>query len=239
MLIVLVGAEKQEKIRLDENAREPDNTQVSLGGADDGGEVTLVLALDFLDSDNSGGLLVNYSTETGLALDDDVGDTHLAAESGDEDDKFDGIDIMGDDDESGLLGLDEGNDVVKAILHEQGLLGVLYRTRVRDRTTMRIEEIYLGVLLLILGSGSGGGQKTGLLVLFGFGAVLVKELEELSGGVLVQSVRELSNGGGDFETLVEDDLLALKADVFGPLDETGQIGLGADILAYKYDKTVM
>jgi len=227
------------RIRSRKDEREADNTQVSLGGADDGGEVALVFALDFLDSDDSGGLLVNYSTETGLALDDDVRDTHLAAESGDEDDEFDRIDIVGNDDESGLLGLDEGNDVVKAILHEQGLLRVLYRTRVRDRTTMRIEEIYLGVLLLILGSGSGGGQKTGLLVLFRFGAVLVKELEELSGGVLVQSVRELGNGGGDFETLVEDDLLALKADVFGPLDEAGQIGLGADVLAYKHDKRVM
>ena len=112
MLVVLVSAEKKGNIRSNEDAREADNTQVSLGGADDGGEVALVLALDFLDSDDSGGLLVDYSTETGLALDDDVGNTHLAAEGRDEDDEFDGINIMGNDDESGLLGLDEGNDVV-------------------------------------------------------------------------------------------------------------------------------
>jgi hypothetical protein len=122
LLVVLVGAEKQEKIRLDEDARDPDNTQVSLGSTDDGSEVTLVLALDFLDSDESGGLLVDYSTETGLALDDDIRDTHLAAESGQEDDELDGIDIMSDDDESGLLGLDEGHDVIKAVFHEQRLL---------------------------------------------------------------------------------------------------------------------
>jgi hypothetical protein len=127
LLVVLIGAEKKEKISSDEDAREADNSQVSLGSADDGGEVTLVFALDFLDSDDSGGLLVDYGTETGLALDDHIRDTHLAAESGDEDDEFDGIDIMGDDDESGFLGLDEGNDVVKAVFHEQGLLGVLHR----------------------------------------------------------------------------------------------------------------
>jgi hypothetical protein len=45
-------------------------------------------------------------------------------------------------------------------------------------------------------------------------------------------MRELGNGGGNLETLVEDDLLALKADVFGPLDEAGQVGLGTDVLAY-------
>jgi len=69
--------------------------------------------------------------------------------------------------------------------------------------------------------------------LFGFGAVLVKELEELGCGVLVQSVGELCNGGGDLEALVEDDLLALKADILRPLDEASQVGLGTDVLAYK------
>ena len=63
--------------------------------------------------------------ETSLALDDDVGDTHLAAESGEEDDELDGVDVMGNDDESGLLGLDEGDAVVETVLYEEGLLRVL------------------------------------------------------------------------------------------------------------------
>ncbi len=41
---------------------------------------------------------------------------------------------------------------------------------------------------------------------------------------------ELSNGGRDLEALVQDDLLALKANVFGPFDEAGQVSLGLDIL---------
>jgi hypothetical protein len=186
LLVVLVGAEKKEKINPNEETREASgNTQVSFGGADDGGEVTLVFALDLLDSDDSGGLLMDYSAETGLALDDDVRHTHLAAESRNEDDKFDGVHIMGDDDESGFLGFDEGNDVVKTVFDEQGLLGVLHRPRIRDCTTMKMQISYLGVLLLILGSRGGGGQKTGFLVLLGLRAVLVKKLEQLSGGVLV------------------------------------------------------
>ena len=99
--------------------------QVGLSGADKGSEFTLVLRLNVLESDDGGGLLVDDSTETGLALDDDVGDTHLAAESGEEDNKLDGVNIVGDDDKGSLLGLDEGNTVVQTVLDEEGLLRVL------------------------------------------------------------------------------------------------------------------
>ena len=102
-----------------------------------------------------------------------------------------------------------------------------------DYTTMKFNKSHLCVLLLLLGSRSSSGQKTGLLILLGLGAVLVKEFEQLSGGVLVQSVRELRDGGGNLETLVEDNLLALKADILGPFDEAGQVGLGANVLTYK------
>ena len=86
-------------------------------------------------------------------------------------------------------------------------------------------------LFLVLGDSCGGSLKTGLLLSDSLGPVLVKQLEELSSGVLVESVRKLSDGGGDLETLVEDDLLALKADVFGPFDEAGKISAMLDVLA--------
>ena len=86
--------------------------------------------------------------------------------------------------------------------------------------------------LLLLSGGLGGSLKTSLLLLLGLGAVLVKELEQLGSSVLVEGVGELSNGRGDLETLVEDNLLALKANIFGPLDEASQVGLGLDILTY-------
>ena len=107
--------------------------QVGLGGADEGGELALVLAVDVLEGHNGGGLLVDDRTETGLALDDDVWVTHLAAEGGEEDDELDGVDIVGDDDERCLLGLDEGDAVVQAVLDEVGLLGALNRVRERKK----------------------------------------------------------------------------------------------------------
>ena len=65
------------------------------------------------------------SSEAGLALDNGIGDTHLAAESGEEDNELDGVDIVSDDDERRLLGLNEGNTVIEAVLDEQRLLRVL------------------------------------------------------------------------------------------------------------------
>ena len=65
---------------------------------------------------------MNDRTETGLALDDGVGDTHLAAESREEHNELDGVDIVRDDDERGLLGLDKGDGMVKTVLDEERLL---------------------------------------------------------------------------------------------------------------------
>jgi hypothetical protein len=87
--------------------------------------------------------------------------------------------------------------------------------------------------------------------------VLVDKLEELSGSVLVKGVRELSDGRGDLrmgratsddsqpnhdrkgstqakkatnlQPLVEDDLLPLQSNVLGPLDESGEVGLGGEV----------
>lgn len=99
--------------------------QVGLGGTNESGKITLILALDVLKGNNSGGLLVNDGTEAGLALHDNVGDTHLAAEGGQENDELNGVNIVGDDNERSLLGLDKSNDVVETVLDKEGLLGLL------------------------------------------------------------------------------------------------------------------
>lgn len=169
----------------------------------------MVFALDILDGENGSCLLVHDGTETGLAFDDDVGNTHLAAESGEEDDELNGVNVVADDDEGSLLGLNESDDVVETVLDVEGLLGIL---------------------LLVGGGGSSSSLETGLLLLFALRAVLVQELEELSSSVLVEGVGELSNGRGDLEALTEDDLLALKADILRPLDKASQVGLGTDVL---------
>lgn len=131
------------------------NVQVGLSGADEGGELAGILAADVLEGHDGGGLLVDDRAKTGLALDNDVWDTHLAAESGKEDDKLNGVNIVGDDDERRLLGLDEGNAVVQAVLGEEGLLGVL------------------GLSLLLLSGRLSGSLKTSLLLLLALRAVPV------------------------------------------------------------------
>ena len=66
---------------------------------------------------------------------------------------------------------------------------------------------------------------------------LVQELEKLGRGVLVESVRELSDGRGNLEALAEDDLLALKANILGPLDKAGEVLDGLDVLACERPQT--
>ena len=157
-------------------------------------------------------LLVDDRAETGLALDDGVGDTHLAAEGGEEDDELNGVDIVGDEDESGLLGLNEGDNVVETVLDNVGLLADV-------------------LLLLALGDGGGLLGKTLLLVGLGLRAVLVKELEGLGGGVAVKNVLELGDRRRDLQAHVQDLALALQTDVGGPFDEAGQVATGLDVLA--------
>jgi hypothetical protein len=155
---------------------------------------------------------VDDRAETGLALDDGVGDTHLAAEGGEEDDKLNGVDIVGDEDESGLLGLNEGDNVVETVLDDVGLLADV-------------------LLLLALGDGGGLLGKTLLLVGLGLRAVLVEELEGLGGGVAVKNVLELGDRRRDLQAHVQDLALALQTDVGGPFDEAGQVATGLDVLA--------
>lgn len=60
---------------------------------------------------------------------------------------------------------------------------------------------------------------------------LIKQLKKLSSGVLVQGVGELSNGGGDFQAALKDDLLPLKTNILRPLHESGEVCGGLNVLA--------
>lgn len=100
-----------------------------------------------------------------------------------------------------------------------------------DKVSMYNDETNL-LRLRALGSSLRSGVETCLLLLLSLGAVLVEKFEELCGGVLVQSVGELGDGGGDLQALTENDLLALEANIFGPFDETGQVSLWLDVLTY-------
>jgi hypothetical protein len=96
--------------------------ELALGGVDEVGELGLVLLADAGEGDARGGLLAHNLAKDRLGADDAVRDLHLAAEGGEPDDELDGVNVGGDDDEDGLLGLDEGGDVVQTELDNDGLL---------------------------------------------------------------------------------------------------------------------
>ncbi len=74
---------------------------------------------------------------------------------------LDGVYVVGDDDEAGLLLLDERGDGVDPVADDGRALG--------------------GRVLLALSAGLGALAKALLLLLLGLGAVLVQELEQLGG----------------------------------------------------------
>ena len=127
------------------------DSQVRFGSTDESGEFALIFAFDVLESKNSSGLLVHDGTEASLALDDHIRNTHLAAESGEEHDEFDGVDIVCDDDERRLLGFGEGNTMIETMLDKERLL-------------------VFGSLLL-LGGSLGDALETSLLLSLGLRAI--------------------------------------------------------------------
>ncbi len=87
------------------------------------------------------------------------------------------------------------------------------------------------ILIFAVSSSGSSRLETGLLLNLRLGAVLVQELEQLSSSVLVQSVSELRDRRRNLETLVQDGLLALEADIFRPFHEASEVSLGTDVLA--------
>lgn len=157
-------------------------------------------------------LFVNDRSESGLALHNGVGDTHLPAESGKEDNELDGVNIVGDEDKRSLLVLNKTNDVVETVLDGVRLGGNI-------------------LLLLAVLDGGGLLGKTLLLVGLGLGAVLVEKLESLGGSVAVEDLLELGDRWRDLETEVQDLALALQADILGPSHHTREVASGLDVLA--------
>lgn len=149
--------------------------------------------------------------ESGLALDDGIWDTHLTAEGWEEDNQLNWVNIVGNEDQRGLLVLNQANNVVETVLDGVWLLADI-------------------LLFLSLLDGGGLLDQTLLLLGLALGAVLVQKLKGLSGGVTVENVLELSNRRWDLETEVEDLLLALKTNILGPLHHAGKISTWLDVL---------
>lgn len=95
--------------------------EVGAEGGSQVGELSLVLLADFSQSNHGGVLLVDEFAEGSLSLDEAVGDVHLLAEVGEPEDNVDGVDVVGNGDQLGLLVFNEFGDVVESELEVIGL----------------------------------------------------------------------------------------------------------------------
>jgi len=111
---------------------------------------------------------VDDAAQASLVLDDAVWHLHLPAQSGQEQNDLDGVDVTGNDDQLRFLLLNEGGDGVDAVADNWGPLGSL-------------GLLILTVLCLLLSALA----KAASLLLLGLWAVLVQKFEQL--GSLIAS----------------------------------------------------
>lgn len=88
--------------------------EVGVDGLDNRGKIALGRTRDFSEGKNRGSLHVNNCSKSSLALDNAVGHSHLFAESWQVDNELDWINIVSDNDQLGLLVLDQGDNVVES-----------------------------------------------------------------------------------------------------------------------------
>jgi len=148
---------------------------------------------------------VDELSEVGLSAHEAVGHTTLTAERWQEADHFDGVDVVGDHNELGLLLLDELGHVVETKLNVNGLGSLL------------------GGLV-----GSGLGEALFLLGA-GLGAVFREQFKELTGLITCNCAVELGNCWRNLKALHKNTLLTLNTDVLGPSDEAGEVSLRLDV----------
>jgi len=168
-------------------------------------EVDEVFTTDVSECDGGSCLEVDELAEVGLSADEAEGDSLLSAESGQVDNELNGVDVVGNDNKLGLVLFDEGGHVVETKLEMHGLLSLSGAT---------------GLSLSL--------QSLGLLNA-GLGLVLGQKLEELGGLVLLEGLSELVDLRGHLQSLHQDSLLSLDANVLGPSDETGEVTLWLDV----------
>lgn len=122
----------------------------------EGLKVLEVLLADLSQGNDGGSLLVDELAEACLTLDEGVGDTLLSAESGQEDEELNGVNVVGHDDKLGLALLNELGDVVETVLEDNGLGALLLRI---TTSLLDLSLLLKAVLLLLLGLRLVLGQK--------------------------------------------------------------------------------
>merc|ERR1712117_342575 len=170
-----------------------------------------ILRIGSGESKASGSLTAHNTPKTSLVLDNAVWDSQLSAQSRQEEDNLQRINIMGNDDQGSLLLLNKGGDGVHTGANAVGALG--------------------RSVLLTLSTLLSTHLQAGFLLLLGLRPVFVQKTEQLGGCLSVKGLVDLVDWRGFLQALEENSLLALKTDVLGPCHKTAQVTLGLDILA--------
>jgi len=127
----------------------------------------IVFLLDFSQSEAGSGLLVDELSESCLSFDEGVGDSLLSAESGQEAHHLDGVNVVGDDHQLGLVEFNQFGNVVETELNVDWLgsleLGFSFLSLCLALVVL------LGILLVF--AGLCLLEESHLLVFFGFWAV--------------------------------------------------------------------
>jgi len=170
-----------------------------------GVKVSVVLLADISNSNACGSLQMAKFPEIAFSTDEAEWNSLLSAESGEEDDHLDWVNVVSDDDKLGFVLFDEGCHVVEAELEVDWFGGLAV-------------AIVLGFFL-----------QTLLFIFSVFGAVFGQQFKEFGSLVLIDSGAELVDGGGHLQPLHQDPLLSLDSDVLRPLDHTGEVSLRLDV----------
>jgi len=167
-------------------------------------EVLEVFLVYFSKSEAHGSLHVNELSEVGLASDKAEWHSLLSAESWEEADNLNGVNVVGNHDQLGSAVLDQLGHVVETKLDVKGLGAVV-------------------------SLGCGSSLESCLLFGASLGAVFCKQFKEFTGLISLDSALELSDCWRNLQALHENSLLALNSNILGPLDEAREVSLGLDV----------
>lgn len=165
-------------------------------------QLSLILLVNTGESKTGSILEVDKSSKTSLVLDNHEWNLHLAAQRRHPHDKFNGIDIAGNDYQFGLLLFNKSSDMLETKLDLMRSLGV--------RVLARSGRSSLGLDTFLLGGRS-------------LGTVLVEKSKDSHGFVLSKSLGKLVNSRRNLEALVEDGTLTLNAHILGPSHKAREI----------------
>jgi len=172
-------------------------------------EIDKVFASHLCQSDACGCLEVDKLAKVGLAADEAEGDTLLAAKRWQVNNELNGVNVVSDHNHLCLVLLDQSRDMAEAKLEVHGLLSLL---------TTLVSSLALSLVL----------ESVGLL-LVGLRGVLGQQFKELGSLVLLKGLAELVNLRGHLQSLHQNSLLSLDADVTRPFNEAGEVTLWLDV----------